>query len=76
MTSTGSAEITHLLKAWSEGDHTALERLAPEVYEQLRRELIAVDGRPAGASARERGARHERAHRAAFLRGIERGGDS
>jgi len=37
MTSTGSAEITQLLKAWSQGDHTALERLAPEVYEQLRR---------------------------------------
>ena len=43
MTSTGSTEITHLLKAWREGDHTALEQLAPEVYEQLRRELIAVD---------------------------------
>ena len=37
MTSTGSAEITQLLKAWGQGDHTALERLAPKVYEQLRR---------------------------------------
>jgi RNA polymerase sigma factor (TIGR02999 family) len=34
-----SAEITHLLKAWSGGDPTALERLAEQVYPELR--LIA-----------------------------------
>ena len=32
-----SAEITVLLKAWGRGDHTALERLTPLVYEELRR---------------------------------------
>jgi len=31
-----SAEITHLLKAWSGGDPTALERLAEQVYPELR----------------------------------------
>ncbi|MBZ5618043.1 MAG: sigma-70 family RNA polymerase sigma factor [Acidobacteriia bacterium] len=34
-----SAEITHLLKAWSGGDPVALERLAEQVYPELR--LIA-----------------------------------
>jgi RNA polymerase sigma factor (TIGR02999 family) len=32
-----SAEITRLLKAWGRGDSTALDRLTPLVYEQLRR---------------------------------------
>src|SRR5262245_49955669 len=32
-----SAEITRLLKAWSRGDSTALDRLTPLVYERLRR---------------------------------------
>ena len=32
-----SAEVTGLLKAWSTGDQTALERLASVVYEELRR---------------------------------------
>ena len=32
-----SAEITRLLKAWGGGDSTALDRLTPLVYEQLRR---------------------------------------
>ena len=31
-----SAEITHLLQAWSGGDATALERLAEQVYPELR----------------------------------------
>ena len=31
-----SAEITHLLQAWSGGDPTALERLAEQVYPELR----------------------------------------
>jgi RNA polymerase sigma factor (TIGR02999 family) len=31
-----SAEITNLLKAWSGGDETALERLVEQVYPQLR----------------------------------------
>jgi RNA polymerase sigma factor (TIGR02999 family) len=30
-------EITDLLKAWRTGDHTALDRLTPLVYDQLRR---------------------------------------
>jgi RNA polymerase sigma factor (TIGR02999 family) len=30
------AEITNLLKAWSGGDHAALERLAEQVYPELR----------------------------------------
>ena len=32
-----SAEITRLLKAWGQGDASALERLTPLVYDQLRR---------------------------------------
>ena len=31
-----SADITGLLKAWSQGDQGALEQLMPLVYEQLR----------------------------------------
>jgi RNA polymerase sigma factor (TIGR02999 family) len=34
---TSSAEITDLLKAWSGGDPAALERLADQVYPELRR---------------------------------------
>ena len=32
-----SEEVTELLLAWSEGDRTALERLTPLVYDELRR---------------------------------------
>ena len=32
-----SSEVTQLLLAWSEGDQTALDQLAPLVYEELRR---------------------------------------
>ena len=32
-------EITQLLKAWSEGDATALEKVIPLVYQELRREM-------------------------------------
>ena len=32
-----SAEVTGLLKAWSNGDQTALDRLAAVVYQELRR---------------------------------------
>ena len=32
-----SAEITGLLRAWTGGDQTALDRLAPQVYDELRR---------------------------------------
>src|SRR5271157_2250580 len=32
-----SAEITGLLRAWSGGDQTALDRLAAKVYDELRR---------------------------------------
>jgi hypothetical protein len=30
-----SAEITGLLKAWGAGDHTALDRLTPLIYEDF-----------------------------------------
>jgi RNA polymerase sigma factor (TIGR02999 family) len=32
-----SQEVTQLLKDWSQGDHAALEKLAPLVYDNLRR---------------------------------------
>ncbi len=32
-----SAEVTDLLRAWSGGDQTALDRLAAPVYDELRR---------------------------------------
>jgi RNA polymerase sigma factor (TIGR02999 family) len=32
-----SAEITGLLKAWGAGDHTALDRLTPLIYDELHR---------------------------------------
>ena len=37
MAAPGPAEITGLLRAWSGGDHMALDRLASVVYEELRR---------------------------------------
>lgn len=37
MTSAVSGEITRLLKEWSAGDPSALERLMPSVYNELRR---------------------------------------
>ena len=37
MTTTSSHEITQLLLAWSDGDQTALDRLVPLVYDELRR---------------------------------------
>ncbi|HSE41412.1 MAG TPA: ECF-type sigma factor, partial [Acidobacteriota bacterium] len=39
-TSTGKSskiEITRLLNAWTEGDESALEKLIPVVYDELRR---------------------------------------
>jgi RNA polymerase sigma factor (TIGR02999 family) len=35
--SSGSAEISRLLTAWGAGDQTALDRLTPLVYDELRR---------------------------------------
>ncbi len=35
--SSGSADISRLLNAWGAGDQTALERLTPLVYDELRR---------------------------------------
>ena len=37
MTPAGSAEITALIRAWGDGDQTALDRLTPLVYDELRR---------------------------------------
>ena len=37
MTPAGSPEITALIRAWGEGDQTALDRLTPLVYGELRR---------------------------------------
>jgi RNA polymerase sigma factor (TIGR02999 family) len=34
---TNSQEVTSLLKAWSQGDASALDRLAPLLYDELRR---------------------------------------
>ena len=33
----GSGDVSQLLRAWSEGDRSALDRLTPIVYEELRR---------------------------------------
>src|SRR5258708_38001345 len=33
----GSGQVTELLKAWSAGDPSALDRLTPRVYDVLRR---------------------------------------
>ncbi len=38
-------EVTQLLKAWSQGDQAALERLMPLVYEELRRVARRYMGR-------------------------------
>ena len=35
--SIGSHEITQLLLAWGDGDQTALDKLVPLVYDELRR---------------------------------------
>ena len=37
VTSPSSRDVTGLLRAWGNGDHGALERLTPVVYEELRR---------------------------------------
>src|SRR5262252_3054666 len=37
MTPPSQNEVTQLLLAWSDGDHTALEELTPLVYAELRR---------------------------------------
>jgi RNA polymerase sigma factor (TIGR02999 family) len=37
VTPAGPSEITALIRAWGDGDQTALERLAPLVYNELRR---------------------------------------
>lgn len=37
MAASGSGDISRLLKAWGTGDQSALERLAPLVYDELRR---------------------------------------
>jgi RNA polymerase sigma-70 factor, ECF subfamily len=37
MTDAQSSETTQLLRAWAGGDQTALERLTPRVYDELRR---------------------------------------
>lgn len=37
MTADAPQEVTRLLQAWGEGDHKALDRLMPLVYDELRR---------------------------------------
>jgi RNA polymerase sigma-70 factor (ECF subfamily) len=37
LTPSGSREITALIRAWGDGDQTALDRLTPLVYDELRR---------------------------------------
>ena len=51
---TSSAKVSQLLQAWSDGDKTALDRLTPIVYKELR----TLDGaltNGIGASLRCRG---------------------
>ena len=57
---TASAEITNLLKAWSGGDQGALERLAEQVYPELR--LMArryMKNEPAGNTLQATALVHE-----------------
>ena len=35
-------DVTQLLRAWSEGDHQALEKLTPLVYAELHLSLIHI----------------------------------
>lgn len=46
--SSSPPEVTTLLRAWSDGDRTALDRLTPLVYEELRRQarLLMLRERP------------------------------
>src|SRR5215471_15635456 len=37
LTAPGCGEVSILLRAWSDGDQSALDRLTPIVYEELRR---------------------------------------
>lgn len=37
MADSQSSETTQLLRAWASGDHTALDKLTPRVYKELRR---------------------------------------
>jgi RNA polymerase sigma factor (TIGR02999 family) len=37
MTASSSGDVTHLLRAWSDGDKAALDKLVPLVYDELRR---------------------------------------
>ena len=49
-----SAEITHLLHVWGSGDESALERLTPLVYDELRRiarQYSSVQGLSPSANA-------------------------
>ena len=39
MTEVPAPEVTQLLRAWSEGDERALEKLMPLVYDELHRLL-------------------------------------
>ncbi len=45
MTTPANEGVTQLLLAWSDGDQTALERLIPLVYEELRRFLAPFNTR-------------------------------
>ena len=37
MTESSTSQVTQLLRAWNEGDQSALEKLTPIVYDELRR---------------------------------------
>jgi hypothetical protein len=46
-----SAEITALLKAWNGSDQTALDRLAAQVYDELRPLIAGIWLRKMGSPA-------------------------
>jgi RNA polymerase sigma-70 factor, ECF subfamily len=55
-----SQEISQLLRAWSDGDRTALDRLVPLVYDELRRMARRyMDGQQAGHTLQTTALIHE-----------------
>jgi RNA polymerase sigma factor (TIGR02999 family) len=65
-----SPDVTALLRAWSEGDQTALDRLLPAVYEELHRQAERyMRAQPAGHTLQTTALVHE-----AYLRLVSREG--
>jgi RNA polymerase sigma factor (TIGR02999 family) len=65
-----SSDVTALLRAWSEGDQAALDRLLPAVYEELHRQAERyMRSQPAGHTLQTTALVHE-----AYLRLVSRDG--